>query len=196
MTITERIYQMAAGHLETPAIDGTPARRWAWFAELYDHPQWGLGATIPGFHDAGATIGKLCRDTVTGTPDSLKVRWDVLSRLAAIKGAMCPTAEHHAWTAVTNSAIDAHDFLDDLDFGGIEVVSSAFTAIVAAHAGEDAEQIIAKSLEAWAAFQRAPDPILEVRPLPHIGDFVGTVDNLPQRPNSELRAHLPLGVAS
>ncbi|OFE10059.1 hypothetical protein [Rhodococcus sp. 1139] len=193
MNVSERIYEMAAGHADTPAADGTPARRWSWFAALYDDPRWGLGATIPDFTAVGATVGKLCRATVAGDPDSLKVRWDILGRLAAIKGAACPVAEHHAWTAVTNSCIDAHDFLDDLGFGGVEVATSAFTAIVAGHADADAEKFIAQAVDAWAACRLAPEPSFGIEPLPHIDDF--SRDRSPLASPAQ-HAHLPLGVAS
>lgn len=189
-TISERVYQMATGEVEAPALDGSAANRWFWFADLYDHPQWGLAATIPDFNEAGSTVGRLCRATVTGDHNALGVRWDVLSRLAAIKDTVCPTAEHHAWTAVINSGIDAHDFFDDIDFGGTETVTSAFSAIIAAHSATDAKKFIEQAIAAWETYRNAPDPVLE----PLAIAIAGRCADASNEPSAFIRAEL--GVAS
>ncbi|OYD61326.1 hypothetical protein [Rhodococcus sp. OK302] len=146
--VSDLVYQMATPQVESPAIGGCDANCWAWFADLYDHPQWGLAATIPNFTEVGGTVGRLCRVTNTCERETLEVRWDALSRLAAIRRTVCPTAEHHAWTAVINSGLDAHDLLDDIEYDGTETVTSAFSAIIAAHSDVDAEKFMAQAAEA------------------------------------------------
>lgn len=159
--VSDLVYLMATAQVETPAIDGCDASRWAWFADLYDHPQWGLAATIPNFTEVGGTVGGLCRATGAGERETVEVRWDALSRLAAIRRTGCPTAEHHAWTAVINSGLDAHDLLDDIEYGGTETVTSAFSAIIAAHSDVDAEKFIAQAAAAWESYRTAPQPVAE-----------------------------------
>lgn len=184
--MSDLVYQMATAQVEAPAIDGSAANRWSWFADLYDHPQWGLTATIPDFNEAGRTIGRLCRATVTGDHNALGIRWNALSRLAAIKDTVCPTAEHHAWTAVINSGIDAHDFVNDIDFGGTETVTSAFSAIIAAHSDTDAENFIEQAIAAWETYRNAHDPVLEPLAIAIAGGYA----DASYEPSAFIRAEL------
>ncbi|MDV6270961.1 hypothetical protein [Rhodococcus globerulus] len=157
--ISDLVYQMATAQMETPALDGSDAGRWAWFADLYDNPQWGLAATIPNFNEAGGSVGRLCRATTTCERESLMIRWEALSRLAAIKRTESATAEHHAWTAVINSGVDVHDLLDDIEYGGTETVTSAFSAIISAHSDVNAEKFIAQATNAWESYRTATQPL-------------------------------------
>jgi hypothetical protein len=147
--LSDRVLLMATGEIECPGTEGPASLRWGWLADLYTHPVWGL-ATVPGFSTpVGYTVAELCRDTPTGTVDSLTARWDAMERLAAIGAGRAQSAAIYAWSAVADSAVDAHDYLGGHQFSGAEAVAAVFWAHLAAKPGAVAEMCIAAAIEAW-----------------------------------------------
>ncbi|MFD9664364.1 hypothetical protein ACFWAY_22500 [Rhodococcus sp. NPDC059968] len=159
-SLVDQVYLMANGHAMTPATEGPAEIRWNWFADLYANPRWGL-VTIPGFTPAAAhAVAGLCRATALGpTTDATKVavraltaRWQTIDRLAAIKGGRARSeAADYAWAAVSDSAIDAYDYLAGIEFSGAETVSCAFWAQLATQPSEVAEARINAAIDAWEA---------------------------------------------
>ena len=161
-SLADRVYLMASGQRETPAAEGPAEIRWNWFADLYANPRWGL-VTIPGFTTAAAhAISGLCRATtldptadvveITDRVSSLTARWNAIDRLATIKGGRARSeAADYAWAAVSDSAVDAYDYLAGIDFSGAETVSCAFWAQIATQPADVAEVRINAAIDAWEA---------------------------------------------
>ena len=147
--LSDRVLLMATGEVECPGTEGPASLRWGWLADLYTHPVWGL-TTVPGFcTPVGYTVAALCRDTPTGTVDSLTVRWEAMERLAAIGAGRAQSAAMYAWSAVADSVVDARDYLGGHQFSGAEAVAAVFWAHLAAKPGVVAEMCIAAAIESW-----------------------------------------------
>lgn len=161
-SLADRVYLMASGQAETPAAEGLAEIRWDWFADLYADPRWGL-ITIPGFGTAAAhAVAGLCRATalgptadvveVTGRVSSLTARWHAIDRLATVKGGRARSeAANYAWAAVSDSAVDAYDYLAGIEFSGAETVSCAFWAQLVIQPADVAEVRINAAIDAWEA---------------------------------------------
>ncbi|MGV9869473.1 hypothetical protein [Rhodococcus koreensis] len=165
-SLVDRVYLMASGQTMTPATEGPAEIRWNWFADLYANPRWGLG-TISGFTASAAhTVAELCRttsidpaadaDVIADQISALKARWQAIDRLATIKGGRARTeGADYAWAAVSDSAIDAYDYLAGIEFSGAETVSCAFWAQLATQPSDVAEARINAAIDAWVVRLRS-----------------------------------------
>ncbi|MFE5706527.1 hypothetical protein [Rhodococcus koreensis] len=91
-------------------------------------------------------------DRIADQVSALKARWQVIDRLAAIKGGRTRSeAADYAWAAVSDSAIDAYDYLAGIEFSGAETVSCAFWAQLATQPSDVAEARINAAIDAWEA---------------------------------------------
>ena len=159
-SLVDQVYLMASGQTMTPATEGPAEIRWNWFADLYAHPRWGL-VTIPGFPTAAAhAVAGLCQATALGSTadaaelavSALTARWQTIDRLVTLKGGRARSeAADYVWAAVSDSAIDAYDYLAGIEFSGAETVSCAFWAQLATQPADVAEARINAAIDAWEA---------------------------------------------
>lgn len=141
---------LSQGIVEAPASDCNPAAdRWAWFADLYADQTWGLVTAVPEFPRIAADQAAMaCRATSTRT--ATIEQW---SALETVSSAGLATAHTHslkmAWTALTDTCIDARDHLMGNGFGGLEAILGALEALLHQHPETIAATFISDACAAW-----------------------------------------------
>ncbi|RZL21812.1 MAG: hypothetical protein EOP31_26365 [Rhodococcus sp. (in: high G+C Gram-positive bacteria)] len=141
---------LARGIVEAPASDCHPAAdRWTWFADLYADQTWGLVTAVPEFPRIAADQAAMaCR--ATAMQSATAEQWSALETLSA---AGLATANTHslkmAWTALTDTCIDARDHLAGNDFGGLEAILCVIEAVLCRHQESITAIFISDAYAAW-----------------------------------------------
>lgn len=158
VSVPDLVFALASGATAAPADDtADPKLRWMWIADLYGHPNWGLGSTVPSFSRLCADdIATVCRDTASGiaTVDD----WRRIDQVAhrGLDSTDDLAAASYAWLAVIDTATDAFDHLAGVAFAGVEAIADAWMAVCTAHSSERASQIVEAALLAWVNASGVP----------------------------------------
>jgi hypothetical protein len=147
-SLGDLVVDLGLGHLDPPDALECPSRRWAWFANMLDHPHWGIATEVPALAALCDEAARLCRQTATArNTDTLAQQWRSLACSVAIAHRFQRNlSETETLTLMSDLAVDGADHCAGKEMSGFEALLGCIATLRAIH-GLDARQILIRSTE-------------------------------------------------
>lgn len=142
------VLDLSLRHLDLPNVLECPTRRWAWFADVLDHPLWGLAADVPALAALCDEAARLGRRTALGRDaDTVAQQWRSLMRSVAIAHrSERSISESETLMLISDLAVDGVDHCGGRTVSGFEALLGYIATVRAVH-GAAARQVLIRSIE-------------------------------------------------
>jgi hypothetical protein len=149
--LVDLVVDLSLGHVDLPEVLDCPVRRWAWFADMLDHPLWGVATEVPALAALCNEAARLCRWTATGgNTDALAHQWrSLVWSLAIAHRFQRSLDETETLTLISDLAVDGADHCAGREMSGFEALLGYIATLRAVH-GPAARQVLIRSTE-WEA---------------------------------------------
>lgn len=146
--IGDVVVELSLGHLDLPDVLECPTRRWAWFADLLDHPGWGVATDVPAIAALCNEAASLSRRTaVDGASGVLTERWrSLVPTVAVARRFQRSVGEAEALALISDLAVDGVDHCSGQDVSGFEALLGYIATVRTVH-GPAARQALIQALE-------------------------------------------------
>lgn len=146
--IGDVVVELSLGHLDLPDALECPTRRWAWFADLLDHRDWGIATELPAIAALCKEVAHLSRQTaVEGASGVLTERWNsFVPTVAVARRFQRSVGEAEALALISELAVDGVDHCSGKDVSGFEALLEYIATVRAVH-GSAARQALIRSAE-------------------------------------------------